>query len=272
MPRADFTYAAGRSGWQTLAAVVEDEAGGGRLSDEELCASLPLVGATPIEPLEPGEPSTPSSPTGRLYRDDEGSSERLDETAIRLKALGIESLFDPFPCILDGHDHPARVQFLRFKGSRRGYWHYRCEELDRSYGLGEMRAFVAYRKVRDVSTVEAARWRDLLDFEAGMRWPVPLDVQLPEPCPEAARIVAERMAVLVGLRSAHFPLSEAFVFAKPFGAAYCGLSEDQVRAAISWLERAGVIYRDGKHGLSIRWKLRAQDQFCAPNLRDRGHA
>jgi hypothetical protein len=267
MPLADLTDKVGRSAWRDVAAAVEGEPGG-RPSDEELCASLPPLAPSPIEPLEPEEPSTSSSSPGRLYGDEDGSDERVDETATRLKALGIEPMFDPFPCILHGHNHAARTQFRQFRESKRGYWHYCCEGLDESYGLGEIRAFVAYRAVRAVSRLEAARWRERLDFEAGLRWPVSIESGLPERCPEAARIVADRMALFVGLRSERFPLTEAFPFAKPFGAAYCGLSEDQVRSAIGWLERAGVIYRVGKHGLSILWKLRVQDRLADHDLRD----
>jgi hypothetical protein len=147
---------------------------------------------------------------------------------------------------------------------------YACPELMKSVGLGEARAFLAYGHERHLSKLEAARWRERLDLEAQLRWPVPLYVELPEPCPEAARVVAGWMRVFVGLRDARFPLDEAFVFAREFAQAYCSLSGDRVRAAISWLERAGVIYRDGKHGHAIRWKLRAQDEYVARRMNGRG--
>jgi hypothetical protein len=180
-----------------------------------------------------------------------------DATAARLRALGIESpLFKPFACVLPGHDHQARVH-----PTTAGFWQYHCDGLNRGVGLGELRAFVAYGHERRLSNLEAARWRERLDFEAHMRHPVPLAVELPEPCPEAARIVAGKMRVFVGLRDARFPLDEAFVFAREFAKAYCDLSDDKVRDALSWLERAGVLYRDGKHGRAIRWKLVAQDEY-----------
>jgi hypothetical protein len=221
----------------------------------------------PIEPSEPSELSAPSWPERRLYGDDDGAMGNRDETKARAKALGITTpLFEEFSCILAGHHHKARLHFTRLRGSLRGFWQYSCPDLDGSFGLGEVRAFVAYGATPHLSNVEAARWRELLDFEAQLRLPVELDVRVPERCPEAARIVAERMCLLVGLRDARWPPDEAFIFAREFAKAYCGLSDDRVRVAVSWLERAGVTYRDGKHGHAIRWKLHAQDEFVA-----RGH-
>jgi hypothetical protein len=197
---------------------------------------------------------------GQLYGGRDSSLGSRDETVARAKALGITTpLFEAFPCVLGGHDHAARLNFTRFKNSQRGFWKYYCPSVERGVGWGEVRAFVAYGHERHLSNVEAARWRELLDFEANLRLPVLPDVQLPKSCPETANIVAVRMGLLVGLRDSHFPPNEAFIFARDFARAYCGLSGDQVRAAISWLERARVIYRDGKHGHAIRWKLAAQD-------------
>jgi hypothetical protein len=126
-------------------------------------------------------------------------------------------------------------------------------------GLAEVRAFVAYGGPRYTSNLEAARWKELLDFEAHLRWPIRLPVDLPEDCPEPARIVAGAMRLFLGLRDARFPLSEPFVFGGDFAPAYCGLSPDRVRGAKDWLERAGVISRAGKHGRATLWKLTAQD-------------
>lgn len=194
---------------------------------------------------------------GRLCGDHDGSVGDRDETAARLRALGIESpLYKSFACVLPGHDHQARVH-----PTTAGFWQYHCDGLDRGIGLGELRAYIAYGQERHLSNLEAARWRERLDFEAHLHYPVPLAVELPEPCPEAARIVAGKMRVFVGLRDARFPLDEAFVFAREFAKAYCNLGDDKVRAALSWLERAGVIYRVGTNGRSILWKLTAQDEY-----------
>jgi hypothetical protein len=191
-----------------------------------------------------------------------------DETTARLRALGIESpLFKSFQCVLPGHDHKARTTFTRIIGADAGFWRYYCDGLHQGVGLAEVRAFIAYGEKRHLTNLEAARWRERLDFEAELRHPIPVDVQLPEPCPEAARIVAGRMRLFVGLRDARFPFNEPFVFASDFAQAYCALSCDRVREAKDWLERAGVIQRAGKNGRSITWKLAAQDQTRDPKER-----
>lgn len=217
----------------------------------------------PIEPLETIElPAQPSVP-GRLYRDGDssaGDGDRLDsgqrdETSARLRALGISTpLHKRFPCVLPGHDHAARVHF-----TTAGFWQYHCDQLGRGVGLAEVRAFIAYGGERHLSKLEAARWRERLDYEAGLRYPIRLDVQLPEPCPKAAQIVAGEMRKFVGLRDSRFPAGESFVFADKFAQAYCGLTGDQIRSAKDWLKRAGVIHAVGKHGRAILWKLAAQD-------------
>jgi hypothetical protein len=183
----------------------------------------------------------------------------------RLRALGIGApLFKSFRCVIGGHDHKARVNFTRVMGansSHAGYWRYYSDCLAHGVGLAEVRAFIAYGEVRSLSPLECARWRERLDFEAGLLMPVPLVVELPEPCPESARIVAGWMRVFVGLRDARFAKQEPFVFAREFAPAYCGLSVDMVRAAMSWLQRAGVIRRAGTHGRAFLWKLAAQDAY-----------
>jgi hypothetical protein len=207
---------------------------------------------------------------GRLYGDNDSSIGHRDETIARLKALGIDRpLFKSGPCVLPGHDHPARVNFTRFKGSQSphtGRWLYYCEGLAWGVGLAEIRAFIAYGSHRHLSGVEAARWRELLDFEARLRTPLSLDVELPVQCPKSAQIVAGKMALLVGLRDRCFPFDEPFPFAFEFAQAYCGLTGDQVRAGKDWLERGRVAYRVGTSGKAILWKLAAQDVAVARGL------
>jgi hypothetical protein len=131
-----------------------------------------------------------------------------------------------------------------------------------------VRAFLAYGRDRYLGPVEASRWRERLDHEADLRSPVPLNVQLPEPCPETARIVAGRMRLLVGLRDRRFPKDEPFPFAHAFAQAYCDLSGDRVRTGKDWLERSEVIYRVGANHRSILWKLAAQDAVGASGKGD----
>lgn len=217
-------------------------------------------------PIEPSEPSPRSSMPGRLYGDDDGSVVFQDETRARLRALGrhIEP-HKPFACVFDWHDHDARVY-----STTSGFWHYSCDGLPHGIGLGEVRAMLAYGSERRISNLEAARWRERLDFEAGLRFPGPLAVELPEPHPAAAGKAAGGMSLFVGLRDPRFfPLGEPFVFAYDFAQAYCGLTGDQVRSAKEWLERHEVIYRVAKHGRAILWKLAAQDETVAKR---RAHA
>jgi hypothetical protein len=189
-----------------------------------------------------------------------------DETRARLDALGVRAeLFQAFPCVIPGHEHKARVNFTTFTEAsslRTGFWRWYCDGLSHGVGLAEVRAFIAYGEERSPSPTECARWRERLDLEAHLLTPVPLVVELPEACPEAARIVAGWMRVFVGLRATRFPLDEPFVFAREFASAYCGLSTDVVRTAMSWLERASVIKRVGLNGRSILWKLAAQDDYA----------
>jgi hypothetical protein len=236
------------------------------LPDDRVSAHPHLVN-TPIEPLEALEPSAHTQVPGQLYRDYDSSIGDRDETAARVKSLGIDApLYKSFRCIIPGHNHQARVH-----PTTAGFWEYRCEGITGGAGLGEVRAFVAYGCKRHLSSLEAARWRERLDYEAHLRSPVPLNVEFPEPCPESARIVVGRMRLFVGLRDARFPFNEPFVFAHDFAQAYCGLTADRVRDGKNWLERASVIYRAGKHGRSILWKLTAQDA-CAAGNESRGRS
>jgi hypothetical protein len=237
-------------------APVQRSMSGDRGNQRQPCDSPP----TPIEPLETPELSAHPSVQGRLYGDDDGSIGKRDETAARLHALGIDSpIFKSFACVLHGHDHRARIH-----PTKAGHWHYECEGLSHGAGLAEVRAYVAYRAERDLTSLEAARWRERLDFEAGLRCPVPVDVSLPEPCPQAARRVAGGLRLFVGLRDTRFPFGEPVVFAHDFAQAYCDLSGDKVRAGKDWLERARVIYRVGTSGRSILWKLVGQDNQLGP--------
>jgi hypothetical protein len=223
--------------------------------DSALIALTSPSGVSSTEPLEPSEPSVPPSMQGRLCGERDGSVEEEDRTAARARALGIEvPLYKRFPCILADHDHDAQLH-----PTTAGYWQYRCEGLTRGVGLAEVRAFIGHGVERYISPLGAAHWRERLDFEAHLRWPIALDAQLPDDCPEPAAVLAARMREFVGLRDPRFPLAEPFIFAHDFAQAYCDLTADRVRSAKDFLQRARVTYRAGRHGRSIRWKLAAQD-------------
>jgi len=238
---------------------------GDRMPEEQRArgATLRTEGMTPgplnkatdtTEPSEPMEPSVRPSLKGRLCGEPDSSVWDRDETRERARALGISTpLYKPFPCVLPGHEDQARLH-----PTSAGYWNYYCEELGRGVGLGEARAFLGYGREMYVRGPLAARWSERLDFDAWLRWPVPLEVDLPEPCPRPARELAEWMAVFVGLRDARWPLDEPFVFGHAFAQAYTGLTADRVKAGKSWLERARVLHRRGTHGRAILWILEAQ--------------
>lgn len=180
----------------------------------------------------------------------------------RLRALGLDGSLDPFPCRLDGHDHLAGLH-----PSQDGkHLRYRCDDGRWEGGLAEVRGYLAYGEARHLSAAEAARWNDRLDFEAGVREPIPFGGELPDGIGKSARIVLEHLWQLVGLRELptdgerRFAFAEPFVFARRFAIAYTGLDNESVRYAMEWLEAREVIYRVGKSGHAILWKLAAQDR------------
>ena len=136
------------------------------LPDDRISAHPHLVN-TPTEPLEALEPSAHTQVPGQLYGDYDSSIGDRDETAARVKSLGIDApLYKSFRCIIPGHNHQARVH-----PTTAGFWEYRCEGITGGAGLGEVRAFVAYGCKRHLSSLEAARWRERLDYEAHLRSP-----------------------------------------------------------------------------------------------------
>ncbi len=203
---------------------------------------------------EPVEPSVRPSLKQRLCGGPDGSVEGRDETRERARALGISTpLYEPFPGVLPGHEDRARLH-----PTSAGFWQYFCPELGRGIGLAEVRAFLGYGREMYVRGPLAARWSEHPDYEAWLRWPVPLELDLPEPCPQPARELAAWIATFVGLRDARWPLDEPFVFGHDFAQAYTGLTADRVKAGKSWLERARVLHRRGTHGRAILWILEAQ--------------
>lgn len=198
-----------------------------------------VTGAVPTtEPLEPKGNGCVPSPA---------DSSVVDETAARCRALGINVRPGrKFECILPGHaEHTAKVRH-----TQKGFWQYHCDRSGVDWGLADVWAAVASKQpVRPLSPVAAARWRDRMDYEAKgpdgepLRTPLAIPLALPPDCPPHARLLAERMALLVGLRDAVFPFTEPFVFAEDFAVAYTGLSKAKVKDAKGWLRRAGILHR-----------------------------
>jgi hypothetical protein len=211
-----------------------------------------------LYPKEPSNPKEPSSSTPLLTANgskafdssqavDGSLGVRRDETAARMRALKIKARpWESFRCVLPEHDDQARV----VPGNPPRY------ECSVSIGLAEVRAAVAYGTVRKIKPLEAARWRDLVDYEAGLRSPDLVNVSIPDGASETTIKVARAMQLLVSLRDDRWD-TPAFTFAREFAMAYTGVTSDQVRDAMEWLEKKHVIVRqeDRLPNRPILWKL-----------------
>jgi hypothetical protein len=102
--------------------------------------------------------------------------------------------------------------------------------------------------------VELARWKERLDFEAGVVKPREVSIDLPSPASSAVQAVAEGWRLLVGLRDARWGHDQPFTFGRAFVRAWCGVSDEQARRAVRVLEDAGVLVRVGRHGRLILWR------------------
>jgi len=167
----------------------------------------------------------------------------MDHTAARVRALGIDwRLRQRFPCTLPGHrGHEAKLH-----PTAAGHWRFECFELEERWGLAEVRAFAAYGRVRHgLSPVQIARWRERLDYEAGLLVPRPVSALelLPPDAPDALRRVAAGWALLVGLRDMGRWGDEPFTFAREFVMAYCEVTDRQAGHSVRRLERLGVMRR-----------------------------
>jgi len=198
-----------------------------------------------------GSPSADEAAAGASRREagPKDALERATDVRACASVLAIEHLLGRWgPCALPGHDdHLARVC-----PTSGGFWQYNCEGQAVGFGLAELRAFQGYGEVRHISNVEAARWRERLQYEAGLlldRGPAP--IPLPERCSEATRRVGEAWRLLVGLRDPMWG-AEPFTYAREFVAAYAGVTEEQARRAVDELEEFGSIIRTGeKNGLAL---------------------
>jgi hypothetical protein len=227
-----------------------------------LCISCYLAETTPT-PIEPKDgygvssylPSQPKRLSGGAYgslgRAQDGiAGARFSDTAARVRALGIDApLGCSFACILLGHDHAARLH------PATGFWRYRCYGAAEGFGVAEVRAYLAYDGIRRISPVEAVRWRERLDHEAGLLDRDPVGLLVPKDAPSAAKRIASGIGLLVGLRSPRWPQDEPFPFARDFARAYCGVSDDVARRGVRALEALGLIERAGRSGRAILWRL-----------------
>jgi hypothetical protein len=219
---------------------------------------LMLADPIPIEPLTPIEPSK-SRPIfveadgsmGVLSPPDGSVGVTVDATAARLRALDIDAGPDlarpePFSCVLPGHDDAARVH-----STSRAFWHYECGDV--SLGLAEVRACVAYGAVKRVSRVEAARWRERLDYDAGLLAARDVGLPLPDVAADSTLKVGERLRLFLGLRDERWA-GQPFTWARNFVMAYCDVTDSQAREAVWQLRQAGALTQAGKSGRAILYR------------------
>lgn len=227
-----------------------------------LCCSCYLAEApTPIGPNDGYVGSRlPSQPERLSGGADSSLGFPQDKTAARARALGIDArLGSSFACVIAGHEHSARLH-----PTTKGFWQYRCHGADASYGLAEVRAFLAYGEVRKISNTEAVRWRELLDHEAGLLDRKPVELLVPRNASSAAKKIAAGVGLFLGLRDPSWPQDEPFPFARPFAPAYCGVTDDIARRGVRELEALGLIERVGKCGRAILWRLSRTHRGATP--------
>jgi hypothetical protein len=252
-----------------------DAAEGQLVDGEWICISCQAF--PPARPTEPSGPLEPSealptlraeqlygsrrrsigerdSSVGSSRGDNPAANEDCDRTARQARTLGIEvedgglRRLAAFRCVLPGHADLARLH------PAGGRWRYRCENDDRSWGLAEIRAFQGYRETRAISRTQSARWRERLEYEAGLLARGPIPAGLPASAPAALRKVADGWALLVGLRDPPKWRNEPFVFARPFVMAWCGVTDEQARRAVRQLEDLRILRRVGSQKGAILWR------------------
>jgi hypothetical protein len=185
------------------------------------------------------------------------ASEDPDLTTARALALGIRApLGESFRFRLFG-----RVERAELHPTRAGFWVYRSKSGE--YGLGELRGLIAYGRPGKLTGLEQSRWMERLDYEAGLREPREVVLAIPQDASRAAKIVAEGIALFLGLRDAtHWPLHEPFTFARDFNMAWCQVSSDVAKRGIREVHALGLIEQLGKSGKGPKapylWRLPPQ--------------
>lgn len=172
----------------------------------------------------------------------------------RLAVLGIDlDHAGRFPCVIHA-DCAASV----YESVRGEYVCYACEQIspERNFGLAEVRAAQAGRD--RIRAIEAARWSERLNYEAGIDAPDDVEVAVPDGASPAAVAVADGIRLFVGLRDERW-YGQPFVFARQFAAAWCGIRPDDVKQGMKELRKAGAIVPAGKQGKPPReatlWRL-----------------
>lgn len=169
---------------------------------------------------------------------DNSSREGEASTTTKLAAvLGIVPPFDAFACVLPGH---AGCTAELHRPRPHGYFLYRCPS-PWSGGLADVCASQRYGNVRTLSGIEAARWRERLEFDAGIRAPHNIVMKLPADASSAATRVAAGISLFLGLRDFGQWGTQPWTFTRRFAMAYCGVSEDIARRGTAELRKHGVI-------------------------------
>ncbi|MGO9972460.1 MAG: hypothetical protein ACLP01_06555 [Solirubrobacteraceae bacterium] len=172
-------------------------------------------------------------------------------------------------CVLPGHLHDASFEWI----AESGLFRYVCEWApEGGYTLPELRAIIGYAPTVTGSSRfgaaaapfvpprgEMARWRELLDLEAGLIGAKPVPIIAPASLSVHARNVADDIAMLLGVRDARWRRLP-FIYPARFCAARAGLTVGEAREALNELLGAGVIVRRRR----TNGKLRGYDLGVPP--------
>jgi hypothetical protein len=154
-----------------------------------------------------------------------------DRTAARARELGIEVAdgglygLGSFACVL------PRCKRRAVLIPRPPYWLYACECLSKPVDLASIRAYRGYgKRLPGLKGVELARWRERLDYEAGLTRCRLAPIELPEQASAIAHRMADGCRLLVGLRDDRWN-TEEFTLARNFSKAWCALTDAEAQAA-----------------------------------------
>jgi hypothetical protein len=152
----------------------------------------------------------------------------------------------------------------RVNWTTKGCCTFKWDDAHPKLDLPDVFAFRAYGGVRHLAELELCRWRELLDYRAGLLDRQPLPVVLPDTAPKAAQLVGLALGHLMGLRDPdHWPPDEPFVFTFAgwaekdtgligFGAAYASavtgetVHPDVIYDGLRWLRRKGFVANTGE--------------------------
>lgn len=178
---------------------------------------------------------------------------RVDVVEKAAEVLGIPAgatSGKPFRCILPGHadEHPSASLYR----NQSGVFVYR--DWHRAEGpewltLGDVRAALAYGKVKLLRSPERAVWTIRLLVEAGAVRPVevPWAGTLPPEAPGWIHAVYAGFLVLLGCKWTH-TLDEPTPYSWRFASAWCDVPEYRVREAMRELLRHRYIVKRREHG------------------------